>query len=174
MRLRRSNAFRHRPAKLRQWAVDGALPLMLSNPMTRKQRRLSFILASLGLLGIAAGLVLYALNDSIVFFYTPSEVAQKHIAPNQKFRLGGLVEVGSLTKQDNTVTFSVTDKTATLKVVYKGLLPDLFKEGQGVVAEGGLNSAGFFQADSVLAKHDEKYMPKEIVDKLKAQGQWKG
>jgi cytochrome c-type biogenesis protein CcmE len=143
--------------------------------MTRKQRRLSIILAGLCLLGVAAGLVLYALNDAIVFFYTPSEIAQKHIAPGQRIRLGGMVEKGSLVKSaDGAVTFGVTDMTATMKVSFKGLLPDLFKEGQGAVAEGTMRSDGWFQADSVLAKHDEKYMPKEIVDKLKAQGKWKG
>ncbi len=143
--------------------------------MTRKQKRLSIILAGLGLLAVAAGLVLYALNDSIVFFYTPSEIAQKHITSGQRIRLGGLVEKGTLIKgNDGLVAFTVTDMTSTLKVNYKGLLPDLFKEGQGVVAEGAMAADGTFKADSVLAKHDEKYMPKEIVDKLKAQGQWKG
>ena len=143
--------------------------------MTRKQKRLSIILAGLGLLAVAAGLVLYALNDSIVFFYTPSEIAQKHITSGQRIRLGGLVEKGTLIKgSDGLVAFTVTDMTSTLKVNYKGLLPDLFKEGQGVVAEGAMAADGTFKADSVLAKHDEKYMPKEIVDKLKAQGQWKG
>ncbi len=143
--------------------------------MTRKQKRLSIILAGLGLLGVAAGLVLFALNDSIVFFYTPSEIAQKHITSGQRIRLGGLVEKGTLVKSnDGLVAFVVTDMTSTMKVNYKGLLPDLFKEGQGVVAEGAMAADGTFKADSVLAKHDEKYMPKEIVDKLKAQGQWKG
>ncbi len=143
--------------------------------MTRKQKRLSIILAGLGLLGVAAGLVLFALNDSIVFFYTPSEIAQKHITLGQRIRLGGLVEKGTLVKSnDGLVAFVVTDMTSTMKVNYKGLLPDLFKEGQGVVAEGAMAADGTFKADSVLAKHDEKYMPKEIVDKLKAQGQWKG
>jgi cytochrome c-type biogenesis protein CcmE len=143
--------------------------------MTRKQKRLSIILAGLGLLGVAAGLVLYALNDAIVFFYTPSEIAQKHLASGQRIRLGGMVETGSLVKSsDGAVAFSVTDMTDTMKVSFKGLLPDLFKEGQGVVAEGTMGGDGAFKADSVLAKHDEKYMPKEIVDKLKAQGKWKG
>ena len=143
--------------------------------MTRKQKRLSIILAGLGLLGVAAGLVLFALNDSIVFFYTPSEIAQKHITSGQRIRLGGLVEKGTLIKSnDGLVAFVVTDMTSTMRVNYKGLLPDLFKEGQGVVAEGAMAADGTFKADSVLAKHDEKYMPKEIVDKLKAQGQWKG
>ncbi len=142
--------------------------------MTRKQTRLSLILAGLALLGLAVGLVLFALRDSIVFFYTPSEMAIKQIAPGTRVRLGGLVEQGSLVKgTDGAVTFKVTDMTKTMQVNFKGLLPDLFREGQGVVAEGSANADGTFKAESVLAKHDEKYMPKEIVDKLKAQGVWR-
>jgi cytochrome c-type biogenesis protein CcmE len=142
--------------------------------MTRKQTRLSLILAGLALLGLAVGLVLFALRDSIVFFYTPSEMVEKQIAPGTRVRLGGLVEKGSLVKgADGQVTFKVTDMTKTMDVSFKGLLPDLFREGQGVVAEGTANPDGTFRADSVLAKHDEKYMPKEIVDKLKAQGVWR-
>ena len=143
--------------------------------MTRKQTRLSLIIAAMSLLGIAVGLVLYAMRDSIVFFYTPSEIAEKHIGPSTRVRLGGLVEKGSLVKSPGgLVTFSVTDMTKNMQVSYKGLLPDLFREGQGVVAEGYPSADGSFIADSVLAKHDEKYMPKEIVEKLKAQGKWKG
>ena len=143
--------------------------------MTRRQTRLTLILVALGLLGFAVGLVLYAVRDSIVFFYTPSEIAEKHIGPSTRVRLGGLVEKGSLVKSPGgMVTFSVTDMTKTMKVSFKGLLPDLFREGQGVVAEGNPAADGSFIADSVLAKHDEKYMPKEIVEKLKAQGKWKG
>jgi len=109
-----------------------------------------------------------------VFFYTPSEMVEKHISPGTRVRLGGLVEQGSLVKGvDGQVNFSVTDMTKTMKVSFKGLLPDLFREGQGVVAEGSASPDGTFKADSVLAKHDEKYMPKEIVDKLKAQGVWR-
>jgi cytochrome c-type biogenesis protein CcmE len=142
--------------------------------MTRKQTRLSLILAGLALLGLAVGLVLFALRDSIVFFYTPSEMASKQITPGTRVRLGGLVEQGSLVKgADGAVTFRVTDMTKSMQVNFKGLLPDLFREGQGVVAEGSANADGTFKADSVLAKHDEKYMPKEIVDKLKAQGVWR-
>jgi len=142
--------------------------------MTRKQTRLTIILSGLALLGMAVGLVLFALQDSIVFFYTPSEISQKNIAAGTRIRLGGLVEKGSLVKGvDGLVTFSVTDMTKSMTVSFKGLLPDLFREGQGVVTEGLTNADGTFRADSVLAKHDEKYMPKEIVDKLKAQGQWR-
>ena len=143
--------------------------------MTRKQTRLTIILASLAVLGCAAGLVLYAIRDTIVFFYTPSEIAEKHVAPGTRLRLGGLVEQGSLTKKDNTANFVVTDKIGTIKVTYTGILPDLFREGQGVVAEGVLGADGVFVADNngVLAKHDENYMPKDVADKLKAKGVWK-
>ena len=126
--------------------------------MTRKQRRAVLIGTSLGVLALAVGLVLTGLRDSIVFFYTPSEVAEKHLGAGQRFRLGGLVESGSLKRgEGTTVSFVVTDKRATLPVTYTGVLPDLFREGQGVVAEGMLNADGVFRADSVLAKHDEKY-----------------
>ena len=142
--------------------------------MTRKQQRAALLIGGLGLLGIAAGLVLYALNDSIVFFYTPSEVLARHVAEGQRFRLGGLVEKGSL-KHDakDAVTFTVTDTDKAMAVSYQGQLPDLFREGQGVVAEGRLGPGGVFKADSVLAKHDETYMPKEVADALKAKGVWK-
>jgi cytochrome c-type biogenesis protein CcmE len=142
--------------------------------MTRKQRRLTLIGGALAVLAIAAGLVLNALRDSIVFFSTPSMVAEKHIAPGRRFRLGGLVETGSLKRGDNlAVTFTVADGSATLPVAYKGILPDLFREGQGVVAEGALDGSGVFRADTVLAKHDENYMPKDVADALKKQGHWK-
>ncbi|QPF87149.1 cytochrome c maturation protein CcmE [Bradyrhizobium genosp. L] len=142
--------------------------------MTRKQRRLTLIGCALVVLGIAAGLVLNALRDSIVFFSTPSMVAEKHIGPGKRFRLGGLVETGSLKRGDNlAVTFTVADGSATLPVAYKGILPDLFREGQGIVAEGALDASGVFRADTVLAKHDENYMPKDVADALKKQGHWK-
>jgi cytochrome c-type biogenesis protein CcmE len=143
--------------------------------MTRKQKRLAVIVGGLAILGLAAGLVLYALRDTIVFFYTPSEVAQKNISPGTRLRLGGLVEKGSISRAGGTtVTFIVTDLTKTMNVSYMGQLPDLFREGQGVVAEGVLDANGALIADTVLAKHDEKYMPKDVADKLKAQGVWKG
>jgi cytochrome c-type biogenesis protein CcmE len=143
--------------------------------MTRKQRRAILIGTCLGVLALAVGLVLMALRDSIVFFYTPSEVAEKHLDTGQRFRLGGLVENGSLKRgEGTTVSFVVTDKRATIPVTYTGVLPDLFREGQGVVAEGALTSEGVFHADSVLAKHDEKYMPPEVAKKLKEQGVWRG
>jgi cytochrome c-type biogenesis protein CcmE len=143
-------------------------------PMTRKQRRLTIIGCSLGVLALAAGLVLNALRDSIVFFSTPSMVAEQHIVPGRRFRLGGLVQPGSLTRGDNlAVRFEVADTNAKLPVTFKGILPDLFREGQGVVAEGALDASGVFKADTVLAKHDETYMPKEVADALKKQGHWK-
>ncbi|MFO0992380.1 MAG: cytochrome c maturation protein CcmE [Hyphomicrobiales bacterium] len=142
--------------------------------MTRKQKRMATILGGLAVLGLAAGIALYALSDAIVFFYTPSEVATKQVQPGQRIRLGGLVENGSLVRgPDATVSFVVTDMTKTLAVAYRGQLPDLFREGQGVVAEGSLDAAGIFQADTVLAKHDETYMPKDVADRLKAQGVWR-
>jgi cytochrome c-type biogenesis protein CcmE len=142
--------------------------------MTRKQRRLAMIGGSLAVLAVAAALVLNALRDSIVFFSTPSMVAEKHIGAGKRFRLGGLVQRGSLVRGDNlAVTFSVGDGSASLPVSYKGILPDLFREGQGVVAEGALDASGTFRADTVLAKHDETYMPKDVADALKKHGHWK-
>lgn len=142
--------------------------------MTRRQRRLTIIGGSLAVLAIAVALVLNAMRDLIVFFSTPAMVAEKHIPPGRRFRLGGLVQPGSLVHGDNlAITFEVADGSATLPVSYKGILPDLFREGQGVVAEGALDSSGVFRADTVLAKHDEKYMPKEVADALKKQGHWK-
>ena len=142
--------------------------------MTRKQKRITTILGGLAVLGLAAGIALYALSDAIVFFYTPSEVATKQVQPGQRIRLGGLVENGSLVRGlDANISFVVTDMTKTLAVAYRGQLPDLFREGQGVVAEGSLDASGVFQADTVLAKHDETYMPKDVADRLKEQGVWR-
>jgi len=143
--------------------------------MTRKQRRLRFVLVGLALLGVAVGLILNALQDSISLFRTPSEVLAQSIPEKQRIRLGGLVETGSVRKEPDGVTtlFRVTDTAHALPVRYRGLLPDLFREGQGVVTEGSFGSDGVFTATSVLAKHDETYMPKEVADALKKQGQWK-
>jgi cytochrome c-type biogenesis protein CcmE len=142
--------------------------------MTRKQRRLTIIGGSLAVLAVAAALVLNAMRDSIVFFSTPSMVAEKHVQAGKRFRLGGLVQPGSLVRGDNlSITFQVSDASASLPVAYKGILPDLFREGQGVVAEGALDTSGVFRADTVLAKHDENYMPKDVADALKKQGHWK-
>ena len=141
--------------------------------MTRKQRRLTLIAAAGSVLAIAVGLVLYAFQDTIVFFTTPTEVQAKPINAGVRMRLGGLVADESVVRgQGTAVSFSITDTTATVPVVYDGTLPDLFREGQGVVAEGMFDSEGVFIADTVLAKHDENYMPKEVADKLKKQGVW--
>lgn len=141
--------------------------------MTRKQRRLVLILGALAVLGLAAGLVLFALNDSIVFFRTPSEITSQGVKPGTRLRIGGLVQEGSVRKDANqNVVFEVTDTLKAVPVRYHGLLPDLFREGQGIVAEGVLQADGSVQADSVLAKHDENYMPKEVADALKKQGVW--
>jgi cytochrome c-type biogenesis protein CcmE len=143
--------------------------------MTRKGKRLVLIGGALAILAVAVGLVLFALRDNIVFFYTPSELAQKQLAPGARLRIGGLVKEGSVTRGDNrNVAFAVTDRTSDLRVSYTGLLPDLFREGQGVVVDGTLGPDGAFRADSVLAKHDERYMPREVADALKKQGVWKG
>ncbi|GGF53330.1 cytochrome c-type biogenesis protein CcmE [Azorhizobium oxalatiphilum] len=141
--------------------------------MTRKGRRLVLISVGLGVLALAAGLILTALNDTIVFFRTPTEVAAKTFAPGSRLRMGGLVESGSVEKHGATTQFIVTDGNAQVKVAYTGLLPDLFREGQGVVTEGILQSDGTVKADSVLAKHDERYMPREVADALKKSGHWK-
>ena len=130
---------------------------------------------SLSVLGIAAALVLTALEDSIVFFYSPSDVVEKQIKPGERFRLGGLVVDGSIQRGEGTkIKFSITDTDQTRAVSYNGVLPDLFREGQGVITEGQLNGKGIFVADSVLAKHDENYMPREVADALKKKGVWKG
>ena len=142
--------------------------------MKRKHKRLTFVIVSMALLAVAAGLILAAYEDNIVFFYSPTDVAEKKIAEDRRIRLGGLVEEGSVKKIGGAVvTFRVTDLTTVIAVTYKGLLPDLFREGQGVIAEGRLKG-GVFQADEVLAKHDETYMPPEVADALKKSGQWKG
>jgi cytochrome c-type biogenesis protein CcmE len=142
--------------------------------MTRKQRRLSLIGAALGVLALAVALVLGALKDSIVFFNSPTDVVEKQIKPGMRIRIGGLVKEGSVARGDSlAVRFEVTDGKSTVPVAYQGLLPDLFREGQGIVAEGALDPTGTFRADSVLAKHDETYMPKEVADALKKQGHWK-
>ncbi|MAF95574.1 MAG: cytochrome c maturation protein CcmE [Rhodospirillaceae bacterium] len=142
--------------------------------MKRKHKRLTFVVVALGLLGAAAGLVLSAFEENIVFFYSPTDIAEKNIADGRRIRLGGLVEEGSVKKAGGAVVnFRVTDLTTAIPVTYKGLLPDLFSEGQGVVAEGTLQG-GVFRADEVLAKHDETYMPPEVAEALKKSGQWKG
>lgn len=147
----------------------------ISRPMTRKRRRLYAVLAGMVMLGVAVALVLTALRDNLVFFYSPSDLAEKNLAANQRIRIGGLVEVDSVVKTDGgrTTQFTVTDTKASVPIRYTGVLPDLFREGQGVVAEGRLLPNGVFEASEVLAKHDEKYMPPEVAEALKKSGYWK-
>ena len=145
-------------------------------PKSRKVRqRLLVVAITAPVLALAAGLSLYAMGDAAVFFYSPAQAAEKHVPAGRTIRLGGLVESGSVSKTpDGSVSFGVTDKRATDKVVFKGDLPDLFREGQGVVAQGAFDPSGVFVAREVLAKHDEKYMPKEVSDALKKSGEWRG
>jgi cytochrome c-type biogenesis protein CcmE len=142
---------------------------------TRKKKRMSLI--GLGMLAMAgaAALSLSAFEDNIVFFYSPSDLTTEEVPQDRRFRLGGLVEEGSVQKVEDgaTITFDVTDGAEAVSVRYRGLLPDLFREGQGVVAHGTLNERGVFVADEVLAKHDENYMPPEVADALKRAGTWK-
>jgi len=140
--------------------------------MTPKRKRLWLLLGSLGVLGAAVALVLSALSDNLVFFYSPTQVAEKHPGPERRLRIGGLVEEGSVKKDGQEVRFIVTDLKKSVAVIYRGLLPDLFREGQGVIAEGTLGADGVFTAREVLAKHDEKYMPPEVAKALKESGRW--
>ena len=139
--------------------------------MTRKQKRGTLIAAGVVTLSLAALLVMFALKDTIVFFHTPSDIVEKKIAPGTRIRLGGLVLKGSVVRgQGTTVSFKVTDTLQEIPVTFTGVLPDLFREGQGVVTEGKLEATGSFTADSVLAKHDENYMPAEVKKSLEARG----
>jgi cytochrome c-type biogenesis protein CcmE len=142
--------------------------------LTKKGRRITIISVAGFTLAIAVGLILFALRDSIVFFYGPTEMAEKAPPRGTRLRIGGLVKRGSLTYGgSSTVVFAVTDLKYEIKVSYTGLLPDLFREGQGVVAEGTVEGPGVFHADTVFAKHDERYMPKDVADKLKQSGIWR-
>ena len=141
--------------------------------MKRKTRRLWYVLISLGALGAATALVLAAFQDNLVFFYGPSELSARELKPDQRLRLGGLVEPGSVVRDGMTTRFRITDNVRAVAVEYTGLMPDLFREGRGVIAEGMLRADGVFLAASVLAKHDEKYMPPEVADALKKAGQWR-
>ncbi|ASY68128.1 cytochrome c maturation protein CcmE [Sinorhizobium fredii] len=140
--------------------------------MTRKQKRLAIIGGGVGFLTAAVLLVMFAFSQAVAYFYVPGDLAKASLAPGTRIRLGGLVEAGSVKRGDGkTVTFSVTDTLAAVPVTYTGILPDLFREGQGVVAEGSFVAGSpVFVADTVLAKHDETYMPKDVADRLKAQG----
>jgi cytochrome c-type biogenesis protein CcmE len=142
--------------------------------MKRKTLRLYLLVASLCLLGVAVGLTLFAFQSRIVFFFSPSDVAANRPETGRTVRLGGLVEAGSVARSGDgsTVNFKVTDLKSTVAVSYRGVLPDLFREGQGVVVEGAYGSDGNFTASEVLAKHDEKYMPPEVAKALKESGRW--
>ena len=141
--------------------------------MTRKRRRLYVVLGGLVLLATVSALVLSAISDNLVFFYSPSDLQTRNVPDGRSIRIGGLVEAGSVKREADgrTLDFRVTDGNSAVNVVYKGDVPDLFREGQGVVAEGKLDH-GTFRAASVLAKHDENYMPREVVDALKRSGHW--
>lgn len=140
--------------------------------MKRKHRRLALVAAAVSVLAAAVFLVLFAVQDSIVFYREPTEVAAGKVEPGRRFRLGGLVEEGSVARLGDQARFRITDLSHTVEVSYRGLLPDLFREGQGVIAEGRIDAAGVFQADTILAKHDETYMPKEVAESLKKSGKW--
>jgi cytochrome c-type biogenesis protein CcmE len=139
----------------------------------RKQQRLILVAITLALLGGASGLVLYALSDSVAFFVTPSDIATGKASADKRFRLGGLVVDGSVERRDGTVRFRLTDQANEVPVSYRGILPDLFREGQGIVAQGVLGADGVFTASEVLAKHDENYMPPEVAEALKRAGVWR-
>ncbi|MFL2946059.1 MAG: cytochrome c maturation protein CcmE [Parvibaculales bacterium] len=141
--------------------------------MTPKNARAMMIFAGLGFLALAATLALTALEDNIVFFRAPSELAEKPVAAGVALRVGGLVSEGSVQRDGLNVRFQITDLAHQVDVRFTGMLPDLFREGQGVVAEGRFNASGIFMADTVLAKHDETYMPPEVADALKASGRWR-
>jgi cytochrome c-type biogenesis protein CcmE len=150
--------------------MSGWLP---KSPKAR--RRLVLVAAIAPVLALAVGLTLWGLSDSISFFYTPSQAAAAKPPPGRAIQLGGLVETGSVRKHpDGRVEFTVADQTAATRVHYQGDLPDLFREGQGIVATGAFREDGAFQAKQVLAKHDERYMPREVEKALKAQGEWRG
>ena len=142
--------------------------------MTRKQKRLTIIAGGMSFILAAVLLVMFAFSQSVAYFYMPADVAETEVSPGTRIRLGGLVAEGSVKRgEGSTVTFSVTDGSGTVPVSYTGILPDLFREGQGVVTEGAFEAATrSFIADTVLAKHDENYMPKEVADRLKEQGVW--
>ena len=140
---------------------------------TRKQKRLGLIAGLAIVVALATTLVLVALRDQIVFFYSPSDVATREVVVGQAIRLGGLVKDGSWVRNGDSNVFVVTDGKSELSASYTGILPDLFREGQGVVAEGSMTPDGKFAATNVLAKHDENYIPKEVVDALKASGEWR-
>jgi cytochrome c-type biogenesis protein CcmE len=148
------------------------MPLLPRSPKAR--RRLTVLLAAAPILALAVGLSLYAMRDTVVFFYGPSDAKAKHLPAGRVVRIGGLVEPGSIHRlADGAMAFKIADHATDVAAVYKGELPDLFREGQGVVAQGAFDPSGQFAASEVLAKHDERYMPKEVVQALKKSGEWR-
>ncbi len=163
-----------------KWLNRQEYPLMtetsLNTPkrLTRKQKRLLVIAGLAVVVGLAAALILTALRDQIVFFYSPTELMARPELAGEAVRIGGLVEQGTFERNGETNQFSITDGNSTIAVTFIGLLPDLFREGQGVIAEGSLTDAGDFSASNVLAKHDETYIPREVEAALREQGVWQG
>ena len=143
--------------------------------VTPKKRRLYLVLGGMSLLGLAVCLVIFAFQDNLVFFYSPTEIAKEQVSSDQRIRVGGLVEEGSVISEGDGLTtrFRITDLSQTLSITYTGILPSLFREGQGVIVQGYLQNSMNFVADEVLAKHDENYMPPEVAEALKKSGQWK-
>ncbi len=139
--------------------------------LTPKARRGLGLGAMVAVLGLAVGLILTALEDNVVYFFGPSDIITNNISPDQRIRVGGLVVKGSIAKDNNIIRFNVTDGSNDVRINYDGVLPDLFREGQGIIAEGYWQGSDF-TADIILAKHDETYMPKEVADMLKEQGVW--
>ena len=144
-------------------------------PKSRKaRRRLTVLAAAAPILALAVGLSLYAMRDAVVFFYGPSEAQAQHVPAGRVVRIGGLVQPGTISRRaDGTLEFKITDRSAQVITLFRGEPPDLFREGQGVVAQGAFDGAGVFEASQILAKHDEKYMPKEVVRALKKSGEWR-
>ncbi len=147
-----------------------AVPPVSTSRMSPRARRLTWIAVGVAVLSVAVGLVLYALSSNIVFFFTPSQIAANEAPKGRAFRVGGLVEPDSVKREGLEVSFRITDSAKTIPVSYRGTLPDLFKEGKGVVAQGALGADGVFRASEVLAKHDENYMPPEAAEALKKAG----
>ena len=143
--------------------------------VTPKKRRLYLLLGGMSSLGLAVCLVIFAFQDNLVFFYSPTEISKERVSSDQRIRVGGLVEEGSVISEGDGLTtrFRITDLSQTLSITYTGILPSLFREGQGVIVQGYLQNSTNFVADEVLAKHDENYMPPEVAEALKKSGQWK-
>ena len=149
-------------------------PMSLLPKSRKARRRLTVLAVAAPILALAVGLSLFAMRDAVVFFYGPSEAMVRHVPAGRVVRIGGLVQPGSVGRRpDGAVLFRIADKANAVQAVYHGELPDLFREGQGVVAQGAFDGSGAFQASQVLAKHDERYMPKEVVQALKKSGEWR-